>query len=241
MIVKLDHVGIAVRSLTDALRFWSDTLDARVAGMETVASEAVRVAFLPTGESRVELLEPTAADSPVARFLDKRGEGIHHVTFEVASIGPVLERVAKAGLPLLDRAPRAGASGTRVAFLHPKAAGGVLVELVEREGRASPPRAGLAPGEPVLLYLRDPHEKMWGLLRERDAAGITIEGMDLASVDAWTKQVERGEDGIAPSVLFFPMARVERVLLDRGTPGLASVSETFAARTGRSVQDVLGA
>jgi len=128
-----------------------------------------------------------------------------------------------------------------VAFLHPRAAGGVLVELVERAMPKAEAARGLTPGDPLLVYLRDPHEKMWGVLRERDAAGVTIEGMDLASVDAWTKQIERAEEGIVPSVLFFPMARVERLLLDRGTPGLPSLSETFLARTGRRVQDVLGA
>jgi len=163
------------------------------------------------------------------------------VTFRVARIEPVLQDLAARGVPMLDRAPRPGAEGSRVAFLHPKATGGVLVELVERAAPAGPPQRGLAPGDPLLVYLRDPQEKMWGVLRERDASGVTIEGMDLASVDAWTKQVERAEDGIVPSVLFFPMARVERILLDRGTPGLPSLSETFLARTGRRVQDVLGA
>jgi len=152
----------------------------------------------------------------------------------------VLERLSARGAPMLDRAPRPGAEGTRIAFLHPRATGGVLVELVERPATPAKARAGLGAGDPLLVYLREPQEKMWGVLRERDASGVTIEGMDLASVDAWTKQVERGEEGIVPSVLFFPMARVERILLDRGTPGLPSLSETFRARTGRHVQDVLG-
>jgi|RhiMethySRZTD1v2_1073278.scaffolds.fasta_scaffold156242_3 methylmalonyl-CoA/ethylmalonyl-CoA epimerase len=241
MTVTVDHIGIAVENLTSALPFWSEVLDLRVAGIETVDTEGVKVAFLPAGDARVELLEPTRADSPVARFLAKRGAGIHHVTFRVARIEPVLEQLEARGVPMLDRAPRPGAEGSRVAFLHPKATGGVLVELVERAAPAGAPSRGLAPGDPLLVYLRDPHEKMWGVLRERDASGVTIEGMDLASVDAWTKQVERAEDGIVPSVLFFPMARVERILLDRGTPGLPSLSETFLARTGRRVQDVLGA
>jgi methylmalonyl-CoA epimerase len=240
MTVTVDHVGIAVSDLKGRLPFWSEVLDLRVAGIETVDSEGVKVAFLPAGDARIELLEPTRTDSPVARFLEKRGEGIHHVTFRVAAIAPVLERLRARGAPMLDLVPRAGAEGSRVAFLHPKATGGVLVELVERPAPASS-RGGLAPGEPLLVYLRDPQEKVWGVLRERDGSGVTIEGMDLSSVDAWTKQVERGEDGIVPSVLFFPMGRVERILLDRGTPGLPSLSETFLARTGRRVQDVLGA
>jgi methylmalonyl-CoA/ethylmalonyl-CoA epimerase len=239
MTLTVDHVGIAVESLTAALPFWSEVLDLRVAGIETVDTEGVKVAFLPAGDARVELLEATRDDSPVARYLAKRGGGIHHLTFRVARIEPILERLAARGAPMLDRASRPGAEGSRVAFLHPRATGGVLVELVERP--SVPASRGLAPGDPLLVYLRDPQEKMWGVLRERDGSGVTIEGMDLASVDAWTKQIERAEDGIVPSVLFFPMARVERILLDRGTPGLPSLSETFLARTGRRVQDVLGA
>jgi len=241
MTVTVDHVGIAVDNLTSALPFWSEVLDLRVAGIETVDTEGVKVAFLPAGDARVELLEATRDDSPVARFLARRGGGIHHLTFRVERIEPILARLASRGAPMLDRAPRPGAEGSRVAFLHPRAAGGVLVELVERAMPKAEAARGLTPGDPLLVYLRDPHEKMWGVLRERDAAGVTIEGMDLASVDAWTKQIERAEDGIVPSVLFFPMARVERLLLDRGTPGLPSLSETFLARTGRRVQDVLGA
>ena len=241
MIVKVDHVGVAVKSLEERLAFWRDALGLCVEGTETVDSEGVRVAMLPAGASRIELLEATRPDSPIAKFLAKRGEGIHHVTLEVESVPAVLDRLRAQGVPLLDDVPRSGAGGSRVAFLHPRAAGGVLIELVERPGPGPRRGAGVAAGDPVLLYLRDPHEKMWGLLRERDASGVTIEGLDLASFDAWTAQVERDEDGIVPSVLFFPMARVERLLLDRGTHALPSLSETFERRTGRSVQQTLGA
>ena len=240
MILKVDHVGIAVKSLADRVGFWRDGLGLEVGGTETVATEGVRVAFLPAGTSRIELLEATRPDSPIAKHIEKRGEGIHHITFEVEAIQPVLDRLKAGGVPLLDDAPRPGAEGTKVAFLHPRAAGGVLVELVEKQtvGRA---KAGLAAGDSVLVYLRDPNEKLWGVLRDRDASGLTVEGMDLVSFDAWTSQIERGEDGIAPSLFFFPMARVERVLLDRGTPSLPSLSDGFLRRTGRSVQSVLGA
>jgi len=238
MSLTIDHVGIAVKSLDDRLRFWRDALGMSVAGREHVPTEGVVVAFLPAGDARVELLEASRPDSPIARFVEKHGEGIHHVTFQVEAIQPVLDRLRAAGVPLLDEAPRPGASGTQVAFLHPRAAGGVLVELVEKGPGAR--ARGVTTGEPVLLYLRDPHEKLWGLLRERDASGITIEGFDLASFDSWMAQVERGEEGIVPSVLFVPMARVERVLLDRGTEALPSLSDGFARRTGKSVDDVLG-
>jgi hypothetical protein len=151
----------------------------------------------------------------------------------------VLDRLRASGVQLLDDTPRPGASGTKVAFLHPRAAGGVLVELVEKPAEAGRGRAVIGAGDPVLLYLREPHEKLWGVLREKDASGLTVEGLDLASFDSWTTQVERGEEGIRPSVVFLPMARVERVLLDHGTPSLPSLSEGFLRRTGRTVQSVL--
>jgi methylmalonyl-CoA/ethylmalonyl-CoA epimerase len=239
MILKVDHVGIAVKSLEDRLGFWHDALGMALAGTETVPTEGVRVAFLAAGDSRVELLEANRPDSPVAKFVDKRGEGIHHITFQVEAIQPVLDRLKALGIPLLDDAPRAGAGGTMVAFLHPRAAGGVLVELVQRPAQAGAGTARIGAGDAVLVYLRDPHEKMWGVLRERDASGLTLQGLDLASFDAWTAQVERGESGITPSVVFLPMARVERVLLDRGTPQLPSLSEGFTRRTGRTVQNEL--
>jgi methylmalonyl-CoA epimerase len=239
MILKVDHVGIAVTSLDDALGFWHEALGLPLAGTEVVASESVRVAFLPAGVSRVELLEATRPDSPIGKFIAKRGQGIHHITFQVEAIQPVLDRLKSQGVPLLDDVPRPGAEGTKVAFLHPRAASGVLVELVERKPHGARAAAAIGAGDAVLLYLRDPHEKLWGVLCERDAAGVTVEGLDLASFDAWTAQVERGEDGITPSVVFVPMSRVERVLLDRGTPALPSLSEGFLRRTGRTVQSVL--
>ena len=241
MILKVDHVGIAVSTLAEGLSFWHDALGLPVGGTEAVAAEGVTVAFLPAGESRVELLESSRPDSPIAKFIAKRGTGIHHITFQVEAIQPVLDRLRSRGVPLLDDAPRPGAHGTKVAFLHPRAAGGVLVELVEKAASGGRRGTGIQPGDPVLVYLRDPQEKLWGVLRDRDTAGLTLEGMDLASFDAWTRQVERGEEGITPSTLFLPMVRVERLLLDRGTPSLPSLSEGFQRRTGRSVQDVLGA
>lgn len=240
MILSVDHVGIAVKSLDDRIGFWHDALGLELGGTEDVPAEGVRVAFLPVGTSRIELLEATRPDSPIAKFVEKRGEGIHHITLQVASIQSVLDRLKVRGVQLLDDTPRPGAGGTMVAFLHPRAAGGVLVELVDKPDSAGRGRTVIGAGDSVLLYLRDPHEKMWGVLRERDASGLTVEGLDLASFDAWTAQVERGEEGIRPSLFFLPMARVERVLLDRGTPGLPSLSDGFLRRTGRTVQSELG-
>jgi methylmalonyl-CoA/ethylmalonyl-CoA epimerase len=240
MILRVDHVGIAVTSLDERIRFWHDALGLTLGGTETVATEGVRVAFLPVGESRIELLEAARPDSSIAKFIEKRGEGIHHITLQVEAIQPVLDRLRARGVQLLDDTPRPGASGTKVAFLHPRAAGGVLVELVEKPAHPGHARSTIGAGDAVLLYLRDPHEKMWGVLRERDASGLTVEGLDLASFDSWTTQVERGEEGIRPSLFFLPMARVERVLLDRGTPSLPSLSDGFLRRTGRTVQSELG-
>lgn len=239
MILRLDHVGIAVRTIDESLRFWKLALGLELEGRETVATEGVEVAFLPAGDSRVELLQATGPDSPVGRFLDKRGPGIHHLTFEVDDIVATLDRLAGVGIELLNHVPRAGAGGSRVAFVHPRATGGVLVELVERARRGSPASA-LEPGQVVLAYLRDPGEKLWGILRRLDASGIVIEGIDLSSYDDWVAQVENGEDAIiGPSVIFLPTPRIEKVLLDRSSGSLPSLSDRFLARTGRTVQQVL--
>jgi len=131
---RLDHVGVAVRSLEDALAPYETGLGLRVAEIQEVPTEKVRVAFLPVGETRLELLEPTAHDSPIARFLERRGEGIHHLCFQVDDIESALLRLKKAGVELVDEKPRAGAGGSRVAFVHPRGMAGVLVELVEKAG-----------------------------------------------------------------------------------------------------------
>jgi methylmalonyl-CoA epimerase len=240
MIRRVNHVGIAAKNLEERLRFWSDALGMRVAGRETVESEGVRIVFLPAGESRVELLEPTRSDSPVARFLEKRGEGIHHLTLEVDDVQEVLDRIRAHGLPMLDEAPRPGASGSRVAFLHPQASGGVLVELIE--GHGAPPSAsgGIEPGQAVLAYLRDPSEKLWGILRRLEGYGLELEGIDLTSFDDWVAQVQKGQDAaVGPSLLFLPMTRVEKLLLDRPSGSLPSLSSRFYSRTGLTVEEAL--
>jgi methylmalonyl-CoA/ethylmalonyl-CoA epimerase len=241
MIRKVDHVGIAVRSLKERMPFWAEALGMDVGGLEEVASEKVRVALLPTGESRIELLEPTSADSPIAKAIEKRGEGIHHLTLEVDDIRAVLERVTKAGVRVLGEAPRTGAGGSRVAFLHPKSCGGVLVELVEHpRSPAAREDKTIGPGQTVLLYLREPQEKLWGVLRQVDSSGIQFEGIDLASFDDWVAQIERGEESVVgPSVLYLPMLRIERILLDRPSGHLPSLAERFQRRTGRSLTEVL--
>jgi len=131
-ILKIDHLGIAVKSVADGERFWTDILGMVCEGTETVAEQGVTTAFFPVGESEVELLEPTAADSPVAKFLEKKGEGIHHVAFQVENIEAALMELKEKGVRLIDETPRRGAGGAKIAFIHPGATNGVLVELCER-------------------------------------------------------------------------------------------------------------
>ena len=131
MTKKINHIGIAVNSIEASLPFYRDTLGMEFEGDEVVAEQKVKVAFLAVGESRIELLEPTAEDSPVAKFLAKNGEGVHHVAYEVADLDAALAALEGEGVRLIDTKPRSGAHGTSIAFLHPKATGGVLTELCQ--------------------------------------------------------------------------------------------------------------
>ena len=131
----LAHVGIAVRALGPAIERWTNALGFTLVGEETIESMGIRLAFLRAGDLTIELLEPTRADSAVAGFLRKRGEGIHHLSFAVPDIEAALARAAAAGLELIDRTPRDGSHGTKIAFLHPRAMFGVLVEFCERRER----------------------------------------------------------------------------------------------------------
>lgn len=131
----INHIGIAVASIDERRPFYEETLGARFEGVEEVADQQVRVAFFlmgaPGHEVRIELLEPTSPESPVARFIEKRGEGIHHVAFTVDDLAGRLASLKEAGIRLIDETPRPGAHHTRIAFLHPKSCGGVLTELCE--------------------------------------------------------------------------------------------------------------
>jgi len=241
MSMRMNHVGIAVETLEHALPFWAEALGLEVRGIETVEAERVKIAWLAAGEACIELLEPTSADSPVRRYLERHPRGgIHHLTLEVDDLALALERLAARGVQVLGPAPRLGAHGRPIAFLHPQSTGGVLLELVERAPRAARGESELGPGSPVLLYLREPQERMWGVLRLLDATGVVLEGIDLASFDDWVAQVEREDPSIiGPSVLFLPMLRLEKVLLDRTTGELPSLADRFKRRTGRTVLDVL--
>ncbi|MDQ3918303.1 MAG: methylmalonyl-CoA epimerase [Acidobacteriota bacterium] len=136
MNMKIEHIGIATPRLDEALRFWRDALGLEVEHTEVVEEQGVRVAMLPAGEPRIELLEPTGADSPVAKFISKRGPGIHHVAVRVADIRAALARLKDEGARLIDEEPRRGAGGCLVAFVHPSSSGGVLLELVEHSSEA---------------------------------------------------------------------------------------------------------
>ena len=134
--MKIDHLGIAVRSIEESLTFYRDGLGLEMSGTERVEDQGVKVALLPVGESRIELLEPFSADTPVGRFLAKRGEGLHHICYEVDDLASKLEELSSRGFRVLDGYPRPGAEGKLVAFLHPASANGVLVELSEGSRRS---------------------------------------------------------------------------------------------------------
>jgi methylmalonyl-CoA/ethylmalonyl-CoA epimerase len=131
MIQGIDHIGIAVKSIDAAKKFWVDTLGLKLSHIEEVPDQKVRVAMLKAGETTIELLEPTSPDSPIHKFIEKRGEGVHHLTFGTDNLAERLKSLKEANIALIDEKPRLGAGGTRIAFLHPKSAHGVLVELCE--------------------------------------------------------------------------------------------------------------
>jgi methylmalonyl-CoA/ethylmalonyl-CoA epimerase len=127
--MRIDHLGIAVRDLAQAEPLYEALLGAPSTGREVVASEAVEVSFFTVGESRIELLQPTGPESPIAKAIEKRGEGVHHVCFKVDDIEAEVARLRARGFQFVGAAPRPGAGGAVVAFIHPKSAGGVLIEL----------------------------------------------------------------------------------------------------------------
>ena len=130
MITKINHVGIAVNSIEDAIKLYTDGLGLELKDIEIVEDQKVRTAIIPVGESRIELLESTDPEGPIARHIERRGEGMHHLALEVDDIQNALETLEGKGVPLIDRKPRTGAEGSRIAFLHPKESK-VLIELVE--------------------------------------------------------------------------------------------------------------
>lgn len=138
MLQKINHIGIAVQSLETTLPFYRDSLGLPFHGIEEVTEQKVKVAMLGIGESKIELLEPTSSDSPIAKFLEKNGPGIHHIAYEVDDIEAAISRMLQQGARMIDEVPRNGAHGTRIAFVHPKSSNGVLTELCQKQqARAS--------------------------------------------------------------------------------------------------------
>jgi methylmalonyl-CoA/ethylmalonyl-CoA epimerase len=139
----LDHLGVAVRDLGERLSLYREGLGLDIGGVEEVQSEGVRVALIPAGRTRIELLQPLSGASTVARFLERRGEGVHHICFEVEDLEATLARLKEGGVATAGAVGRPGAEGTRIAFLHPRGTGGILIELRERP---APARAAVGDG-----------------------------------------------------------------------------------------------
>ena len=133
MVSKVDHIGIAVESLEETLKFYQEVLGLELHGTEVVEEQKVKVAFLPVGDTEVELLESTEKDGPIAKFIEKKGQGIQHIAFRVENIEEAIEEMKNKGIRMIDEKPRYGAGGAKIAFCHPKSTNGVLVELCERK------------------------------------------------------------------------------------------------------------
>jgi methylmalonyl-CoA epimerase len=128
----IDHIGVAVSSIEESLKFWEGVLGVKCTGVETVEDQMVKTAFLPINESEIELLEATSPESSIAKFIEKRGAGIHHVAIRVDNLEGALADLKAKGVKLIDETPRKGAGGATIAFIHPKATGGILLELSQR-------------------------------------------------------------------------------------------------------------
>ncbi|HHW58464.1 MAG TPA: methylmalonyl-CoA epimerase [Clostridia bacterium] len=133
MIKKIDHIGIAVKSIEEAAKFYKEVLGLGITGIEEVEEQKVRTAFIPVGDSEIELLESTSEDGPIAKFIEKKGEGIQHIALQVDDIEKTLEELKQKGIKLIDELPRYGAGGAKIAFAHPKSTNGVLLEFCQRD------------------------------------------------------------------------------------------------------------
>lgn len=133
MFKKISHIGIAVSNMDDALRLYSETLGMKVTSIETIEDQKVKSAMIPIGESRIELMESTDPEGPVGKFIAKRGEGIHHISLEVDDIEKMLAKLSNAGMELIDKKPKIGSGGSKIAFVHPKGMRGVLLELTSKK------------------------------------------------------------------------------------------------------------
>ncbi len=132
MVQKIDHIGIAVKNMEETLKFYETALGLKAVATEVVEEQKVKVAFLPTGDSEIELLEATTEDSPVAKFIEKNGEGVQHIAYRVENVESAIAEMKEKGIRMIDETPRYGAGGAKIAFCHPKSTGGVLIELCQR-------------------------------------------------------------------------------------------------------------
>lgn len=132
MVKKVDHIGIAVKNLEESLNFYENILGLKAVGTEVVEEQKVKVAFLPIGDTEVELLESTDEEGPIARYIAKNGEGVQHIAYKVDNIEEAIKSMLEKGVRMIDEKPRYGAGGARIAFCHPKSTNGVLIELCER-------------------------------------------------------------------------------------------------------------
>ena len=132
-VLKVDHIGIAVKDLAEAKKFYSEMLGIKATGEEVVEQQKVKVCFFPCGDSELELLESTSPDGPIAKYIDKNGQGIQHLALRVNNIEAALADLKAKGVRLIDETPRYGAGGASIAFVHPKATGGILLELSQRK------------------------------------------------------------------------------------------------------------
>jgi len=131
MIKKVDHIGIAVKSIDEAVKLYTEVLGLKVRGIEIIVDQKARTALIPVGETKIELIESTDPEGTIAKFIESRGEGLHHIALVVTNINEALQDLTKKGIPLIDQKPRKGVENTDIAFLHPKGTGRVLLELVE--------------------------------------------------------------------------------------------------------------
>ncbi|MDQ7006291.1 MAG: VOC family protein [Acidobacteriota bacterium] len=243
-VLGVAHLGVAVKDPRQRLGLWADLLGLPLERSEAVASEGVRTWFLDAAGVHVELLEPLDEKGALARHLERRGEGLHHLCLATDDLEALLARLAAAGLEPLPPGIREGAGGCRVAFLHPRDTGGVLLELSEKprlEGKKH--EEGEDPfgtGTLVVAYLREPRERVVGVIRSKSADGLAIEGLDLDAWEDWVNQWARGEKGpLAPSLQFFPASRIDKLLADRDTADLPSLQRRFEERTHRRLAEGL--
>ncbi|MFC2173666.1 methylmalonyl-CoA epimerase [Acidobacteriota bacterium] len=241
--IFLDHIGIAVRSLDERTPAYTEALGLAVHGDETIKHMGVRVRMIRLGSTRLELLEPLGEDTPVGRFLEKRGEGIHHICIGVPNLRRALDRMIEKDIKLIDKKPRKGHGGSQVAFVNPKSTGGVLLELKEIKALRAleeHEETRIKRGAIVIVNLQNPKEKFWGILIALDSTGIQILGIELSAIQDLFREVGKGaRASMGLNALFFPMARVEKVFLDESVGGVKSLHEHFADMANTTVEELL--